>query len=75
MKLLVQPEDGVFQVVKALNKARRSIDMHIFRLDQKEIEKALRAARRACASSSSACSRPAPRSRAPTTGSYATTAR
>jgi len=44
MKLLVQPEDGVFQVVKALNKARRSIDMHIFRLDVKEIEKAMRAA-------------------------------
>ena len=44
MKLLVQPEDGVFPVLKAINKARRSIDMHIFRLDQKEIEKALRAA-------------------------------
>ena len=44
MKLLVQPEDGVFPVLKALNKARRSIDMHIFRLDQKQIEKALRAA-------------------------------
>jgi phosphatidylserine/phosphatidylglycerophosphate/cardiolipin synthase-like enzyme len=44
MKLLVQPEDGVFQVLKAIGKARRSIDMHIFRLDQKEIEKALRAA-------------------------------
>src|SRR6185295_11793084 len=41
MKLLVQPEDGVFPVLKAINKARRSIDMHIFRLDQKEIEKAL----------------------------------
>src|SRR4029453_12794665 len=44
MKLLVQPEDGVFPVLKAIGKARRSIDMHIFRLDQKEIEKALRAA-------------------------------
>jgi cardiolipin synthase len=44
MKLLVQPEDGVFPVLKAINKARRSIDMHIFRLDQKEIEKALGAA-------------------------------
>src|SRR5262245_51341681 len=44
MKLLVQPEDGVFPVLKAINKARRSIDMHIFRLDQKEIEKALKAA-------------------------------
>jgi phosphatidylserine/phosphatidylglycerophosphate/cardiolipin synthase-like enzyme len=44
MKLLVQPEDGVFQVLKAIGKARRTIDLHIFRLDQKEIEKALRAA-------------------------------
>ena len=44
MKLLVQPEDGVFPVLKAIGKARRSIDLHIFRLDQKEIEKALRAA-------------------------------
>jgi len=44
MRLLVQPEDGVFQVVKAIRKARRSIDMHIFRLDRKEIEKALQAA-------------------------------
>ncbi len=44
MKLLVQPEDGVFPVLKAIGKARRSIDMHIFRLDHKEIEKALRAA-------------------------------
>ena len=44
MKLLVQPEDGVFPVLKAINKARRSVDMHIFRLDQKEIEKALGAA-------------------------------
>ena len=44
MKLMVQPEDGVFPVLKAIDKARRSVDMHIFRLDQKQIEKALRAA-------------------------------
>ena len=44
MQLLVQPEDGVFPVLKAIQKARRSIDMHIFRLDSKEIEKALAAA-------------------------------
>jgi phosphatidylserine/phosphatidylglycerophosphate/cardiolipin synthase-like enzyme len=44
MKLLVQPEDGAFPLLKAIGKARRTIDMHIFRLDQKEIEKALRAA-------------------------------
>jgi phosphatidylserine/phosphatidylglycerophosphate/cardiolipin synthase-like enzyme len=44
MKLLVQPDDGIFPVLKAIQKARRSIDMHIFRLDSKEIEKALAAA-------------------------------
>jgi phosphatidylserine/phosphatidylglycerophosphate/cardiolipin synthase-like enzyme len=44
MKLLVQPDDGVFPVLKAIQKARRSIDVHIFRLDRKEIEKALAAA-------------------------------
>jgi len=44
MKLLVQPEDGVFPLLKAISRARRTIDMHIFRLDQKDIEKALRAA-------------------------------
>jgi phosphatidylserine/phosphatidylglycerophosphate/cardiolipin synthase-like enzyme len=44
MRLLVQPEDGVFPVLKAIQKARRTIDMHIFRLDSKEVEKALAAA-------------------------------
>jgi cardiolipin synthase len=41
MQLLVQPENGVFPILKAIHKARRSIDMHIFRLDYKEVEKAL----------------------------------
>jgi phosphatidylserine/phosphatidylglycerophosphate/cardiolipin synthase-like enzyme len=44
MRLLVQPQDGVFPLLKAIQKARRSIDMHIFRLDSKEVEKALAAA-------------------------------
>jgi cardiolipin synthase len=44
MQLIRLPEDGVFPVLKAIQKARRSIDMHIFRLDTKEIEKALAAA-------------------------------
>jgi phosphatidylserine/phosphatidylglycerophosphate/cardiolipin synthase-like enzyme len=44
MRLIVQPQDGVFPVLKAIRKARRSIDVHIFRLDSKEIEKALAAA-------------------------------
>jgi phosphatidylserine/phosphatidylglycerophosphate/cardiolipin synthase-like enzyme len=44
MRLIVQPQDGVAPVLKAIRKARRSIDMHIFRLDSKDVEKALAAA-------------------------------
>jgi phosphatidylserine/phosphatidylglycerophosphate/cardiolipin synthase-like enzyme len=44
MRLLVQPDDGVFPVLKAIRKARRSINVHIFRLDHRGIEKALAAA-------------------------------
>jgi phosphatidylserine/phosphatidylglycerophosphate/cardiolipin synthase-like enzyme len=41
MQLLVQPEDGIEPILKAIKQARRSIDMHIFRLDRKRIEKEL----------------------------------
>jgi phosphatidylserine/phosphatidylglycerophosphate/cardiolipin synthase-like enzyme len=44
MQLLVQPADSLFPLLKAIKRARRSIDLLIFRLDQKEIEKALKAA-------------------------------
>jgi phosphatidylserine/phosphatidylglycerophosphate/cardiolipin synthase-like enzyme len=44
MRLLVQPDDGVFPVLKAIREARRTIDMYVFRLGYKEIEKALAAA-------------------------------
>ena len=44
MKLLIQPEDGVAPIVAALNKAKKSVDMLIFRLDRKQIEEALQAA-------------------------------
>jgi cardiolipin synthase len=44
MQLLVQPEDNVFPLLKAVKRARRTIDMHIFRLDRGEIEKELKAA-------------------------------
>ena len=44
MKLLVQPDDGVFAILKAIQGARRSIDMYVFRLAYKDIEKALEAA-------------------------------
>ena len=44
MQLLVEPDYGVFPILNAIHKARRTIDMHIFRLAYKDIEKALAAA-------------------------------
>jgi cardiolipin synthase len=44
MQLLVQPDDGVFPLLKAMQKARRTIDMHVFRLQYKAIEKGIQAA-------------------------------
>jgi cardiolipin synthase A/B len=44
MRLLVQPDDGVYPVLQAIRKARRSVDMYVFRLVYKEVEKALAAA-------------------------------
>jgi cardiolipin synthase len=41
MKLLVQPDDGATPVVKAIEGARKSIDILIFRFDRKDIERAL----------------------------------
>jgi phosphatidylserine/phosphatidylglycerophosphate/cardiolipin synthase-like enzyme len=42
MQLLVQPDDGIGPILRAIQTARRTIDIHIFRLDRKLIEKALR---------------------------------
>ena len=44
MPLIVQPEDGVVPVVKAIRDARKTIDMPIFRLDHIEIDKAIKSA-------------------------------
>lgn len=44
MQLLVQPDDSLAPILKAVQKARKSIDVHIFRLDRGEIEKALKQA-------------------------------
>lgn len=41
MKLLVQPEDGIQPIVDALNSAKKSIQILIFRFDRAEIERAL----------------------------------
>jgi cardiolipin synthase len=44
VKLIIQPEAGAMPIVKAIRTARKKIDIFIFRLDRKEIEKALAAA-------------------------------
>lgn len=44
MKLMIQPEAGLVPVVQAIKKARRTIDIAIFRLNRTEIETALGAA-------------------------------
>jgi phosphatidylserine/phosphatidylglycerophosphate/cardiolipin synthase-like enzyme len=44
VNLIVQPEAGLAPVVKAIKRARKTIDIAIFRIDREEIEKALAAA-------------------------------
>jgi cardiolipin synthase len=44
VKLLVQPEDGIKPLLEALDKAKKSIRILIFRFDRTEIEKSLIAA-------------------------------
>jgi phosphatidylserine/phosphatidylglycerophosphate/cardiolipin synthase-like enzyme len=44
VKLIIQPDDGVKPIVQAIRKARKTLDIVIFRFDRTEIEKALDAA-------------------------------
>jgi phosphatidylserine/phosphatidylglycerophosphate/cardiolipin synthase-like enzyme len=44
MQLLTQPDNGIYPILKAIRKARKTIDVHIFRLDYEDVEKALAAA-------------------------------
>jgi len=44
MKLLIQPGDGVAPIVKGISRAKSSIEIVIFRFDQREVEHALFAA-------------------------------
>ena len=44
MKLIVEPEDGVAPLIAAVKKARRSIEIAIFRFDRSDLEAALREA-------------------------------
>jgi len=41
VKLLVQPGDGVLPLIKAISAAKKSIEIVIFRFDQREVERAL----------------------------------
>ncbi|HJS57579.1 MAG TPA: phospholipase D-like domain-containing protein [Vicinamibacteria bacterium] len=41
MQLLVQPDDGIGPILTAIRNARRTIDLHVFRLASNQIEKAL----------------------------------
>ncbi|HEY7497234.1 MAG TPA: phospholipase D-like domain-containing protein [Vicinamibacterales bacterium] len=44
MKLIIQPDDGLTPIVQAVKRAKRTIDIVIFRFDRAELEKALEAA-------------------------------
>ena len=44
MKLIIQPGDGIAPLVRAIDRAKKTIDIVIFRFDRPEIEKALQAA-------------------------------
>jgi phosphatidylserine/phosphatidylglycerophosphate/cardiolipin synthase-like enzyme len=44
LKLLVQPDDGVVPIVLAMQRAKKTLDVPIFRLDHVEIDRALKAA-------------------------------
>jgi len=44
VSLIVQPDDGIGPILSAINKAKTSIDIGIFRLDRSDVAKALRAA-------------------------------
>jgi cardiolipin synthase A/B len=44
VKLIIQPDDGLAPLLKAVRKAKKTIDIVIFRFDRPELEKALEAA-------------------------------
>lgn len=44
MQLIIQPDDGLAPVLRAVRRAKKSIDITIFRFDRTELEEALEAA-------------------------------
>jgi phosphatidylserine/phosphatidylglycerophosphate/cardiolipin synthase-like enzyme len=45
-RLLVQPDDGAVPLLRAIDSARRTLDLYVFRLDDKRVAEALRRAAR-----------------------------
>ena len=41
MKLIVQPQDGIKPLIEGIDKAKKSIEIAIFRFDRREVERAL----------------------------------
>ena len=41
MKLIIQPEDGVKPLIDGIDRAKKSVEIAIFRFDRKEVERAL----------------------------------
>jgi cardiolipin synthase len=44
VRLIIQPDDGIAPLVKAIRRARRRVDIIIFRFDRSELQKTLEAA-------------------------------
>jgi phosphatidylserine/phosphatidylglycerophosphate/cardiolipin synthase-like enzyme len=44
VRLIVQPDDGVLPVVLAIRRARKTVEMPIFRLDHVDVDRAIKAA-------------------------------
>jgi phosphatidylserine/phosphatidylglycerophosphate/cardiolipin synthase-like enzyme len=44
VKLIIQPDDGVAPIIRAIDKAKKTIDIVIFRFDRRDIENAIHAA-------------------------------
>jgi cardiolipin synthase len=44
VNVLVQPDDGVNSILTAINRAKKTVEVVIFRLDRKQIEEAIRSA-------------------------------
>ena len=44
MKLIIEPDDGVAPILRAIRRARRRLDVVIFRFDRGEVQRAIESA-------------------------------